>query len=45
MYTPRVAIARGAQLRGNISMPMPQTPTSDLNERAVDALLSGSQRA
>jgi hypothetical protein len=26
-------------------MPMPQTPTSDLNERAVDALLSGSQRA
>ncbi len=45
MESPRVAVARGAQLRGNIAMGSTSTPPSDLDERAVDALLAGDLRA
>jgi cytoskeletal protein CcmA (bactofilin family) len=45
LYTPRIAVARGAQLRGNIRMQPELTPPSDLDEPAVDTLLNGRRRA
>ena len=45
LQSPRVAVARGAQLRGNITMRPSLTPPSDLDELAVDALLAGGRRA
>jgi cytoskeletal protein CcmA (bactofilin family) len=45
MHAPRVAVARGAQLRGNIRMRTDPAPPSDLDEPAVDTLLSGGRRA
>jgi cytoskeletal protein CcmA (bactofilin family) len=45
LQSPRVAVARGAQLRGNITMRPGLTPPSDLDELAVDALLAGGRRA
>ena len=45
MYAPRVAVVRGAQLRGNITMRPVLTPPSDLDDRTVDTLLSGGQQA
>jgi hypothetical protein len=40
MDSPRVAVARGAQLRGNIRMGSGSTPPFDLDGGAVDTLLS-----
>lgn len=45
MHSPRVAVVRGAQLRGNIRMRTAPMPPSDLDEPAVDTLLSGGRRA
>jgi len=45
MHSPRVAVARGAQLRGNITMRPSLPAPSDLDELAVDTLLAGGQRA
>ena len=45
LHTPRVAVARGAQLRGNITMRPSLTPPSDLDALAVDTLLAGGRRA
>jgi len=45
MHTPRIAVARGAQLRGNIRMRPDLAPPSDLDERAVDTLLNGRRQA
>ncbi len=45
MHSPRIAVARGAQLRGNISMRAGGGPSSDLDELAVNTLLSGGRLA
>ena len=45
MYSPRVAVARGAQLRGNITMRPALLPPSDLDDGSVDILLSGGRQA
>jgi cytoskeletal protein CcmA (bactofilin family) len=45
MQSPRLAVARGAQLRGNIATGSHSTPPSDLDERAVDTLLAGGRLA
>lgn len=45
MESPRLAVARGAQLRGNIATGSRSTPPSDLDERAVDTLLAGGRLA
>ena len=45
MHCPRIAVMRGAQLRGNITMRAGLTPPSDLDESAVDTLLSGGRSA
>jgi len=45
MYSPRVAVARGAQLRGNITMRPALLPPSDLDDGTVDILLSGGRLA
>ncbi len=41
MQSPRVAVARGAQLRGNIATQGGLGPPSNLDDSAVNALLSG----
>jgi cytoskeletal protein CcmA (bactofilin family) len=45
LQAPRIAVARGAQLRGNITMRAALLPPTDLDEMEVDDLLAGSQRA
>jgi Polymer-forming cytoskeletal len=45
MESPRLAVARGAQLRGNIATGSRSIPPSDLDERAVDTLLAGGRLA
>jgi cytoskeletal protein CcmA (bactofilin family) len=41
MASPKVAVARGAQLRGSVSMRPGVASALDLDERAVDVMLSG----
>jgi cytoskeletal protein CcmA (bactofilin family) len=41
MASPKLAVARGAQLRGSILMQSAVAPAVDLDERAVDVMLSG----
>ena len=41
MQAPRVAVARGAQLRGKITMPRGPMPASVLDDLAVESLLAG----
>ena len=41
LQAPRVAVARGAQLRGRISMRRGLVPETELDEQAVDQALSG----
>ena len=43
MASPKVAVARGAQLRGSVSMRSGVASAVDLDERAVDVVLSGSR--
>jgi cytoskeletal protein CcmA (bactofilin family) len=45
MESPRVAVARGAQLQGNIAMGSRSPPPSDLDDRAVETLLTGGRLA
>lgn len=45
MLTPRIAVARGAQLRGNIMMRAGGALPSDLDDLAVNTLLSGGRLA
>jgi cytoskeletal protein CcmA (bactofilin family) len=45
LCAPRIAVARGARLRGRITMRQGLKPPSDLDESAVDSLLSGAQTA
>jgi predicted acyltransferase (DUF342 family) len=45
MESPRVSVARGAQLRGSIATRGGLGPASDLDDCAVDAMLSGGRRA
>jgi len=45
MNAPRVSVARGAQLRGNLRMRTDPTPPSELDEPGVDTLLSAGRRA
>ncbi len=45
MESPRVAVARGATLRGTIAMGACSTPPSDLDGRGVDTLLTGGRLA
>lgn len=45
LCAPRIAVARGAQVRGNIRMRQGLAPPSDLDDTAVDALLTGGQLA
>jgi cytoskeletal protein CcmA (bactofilin family) len=44
LQSPRVAVERGAQLRGNIAT-RNVSPSSDLDDSAVDTLLSGAGAA
>ena len=41
LQSPRVAVARGAQLRGRISMRRELAPATELDDQAVDQVLSG----
>ena len=41
LQSPRVAVARGAQLRGRISMRRGPAPATELDDQAVDQVLSG----
>ncbi len=43
IHTPQVSIARGARLSASISMHAARPAASDLDERGVDGLLSGSR--
>jgi Polymer-forming cytoskeletal len=45
LHAPRVAVARGATVRGNITMRPVPPPPSDLDELAVDSLLTASRQA
>jgi hypothetical protein len=45
LCAPRIAVARGAQVQGNIRMRQSLAPPSDLDDLAVDALLTGGQLA
>jgi hypothetical protein len=45
MYSPRVSVARGAQLRGRMAMRGGLGPSSDLDDSAVDKMLSGGRLA
>ena len=44
LRSPRVAVARGAQLRGKITMRRGSMPASDLDDLAVEFLLTSSQQ-
>jgi hypothetical protein len=45
LHSPRIAVARGAQLRGNIQMRSGGALPSDLDELGADALLSRGRSA
>jgi Polymer-forming cytoskeletal len=45
LCAPRIAVARGAQLCGNITMRPRLSPPSDLDELAVDTLLTAGRLA
>ncbi len=45
MYSPRVSVARGAQLRGNIATRGGAGAASNLDDSAVDTMLSGGRLA
>ena len=45
LCAPRIAVARGAELQGGITMRQPLGPPTDLDDAAVDTLLSNTQSA
>lgn len=45
LCAPRIAVARGAELQGGITMRQHLAPPADLDDTAVDTLLSGGQSA